>query len=656
MNLWPDHETNIDLLGFSYIADAVANLASADHLLPATIGVFGDWGSGKSSLISMVRQKLEKNERTLVLDFNGWLFEGYDDAKSALMGTIIDEILSHQTPSKKVKTLAVNLLRRVNWFRVAGTVMRHSVKYGTALLTGGPAGVGLIAGLDAKQALEKASEKINDVKEEELNKLFESETAHNLRRGIREFRKDFESLLSESNIEKLVVIIDDLDRCLPDTIIETLEAIKLFLFVPRTAFIIGADERLVEYAVKQRFPEFQGNKSEVGKDYLEKLIQYPVRVPPLGRAEMETYISLLFTEASGLDSDLITKTRTKALECIGTDLELSFGIEEAQGVIGELSKELQESLAISARIAPLLARGLNGNPRQCKRFLNTFVLRLEMARLRGITLEQRVLVKLMLLERFRPESFKQLARWQAAQGGRPQQLKNAELFLEAEKEYCQPSVEARDEARDKHGVSETEKGATGKEPEKSPQQLDTDMQAWLSDPVLKEWIEFEPRLRETDLRPYFFFSRDLLGAISGSAQRMSRQAQEILAKILNESEAVRRTALKNAAQLSEMDAASVLEGISSRVRQEEDYGADASAFQRLFDWGEARPELLGQIVTILNGLPEESLPMFTPIKLVNICNETPTAPAAWQLITRWADSSANTKLKKAAVSALKKKE
>ena len=120
------------------------------------------------------------------------------------------------------------------------------------------------------------------------------------------------------------------------------------------------------------------------------------------------------------------------------------------------------------------------------------------------------------------------------------------------------------------------------------------MQAWLSDPVLKEWIEFEPRLRETDLRPYFFFSRDLLGAISGSAQRMSRQAQEILAKILNESEAVRRTALKNAAQLSEMDAASVLEGISSRVRQEEDYGADASAFQRLFDWERLVLNFLGR--------------------------------------------------------------
>lgn len=653
MNLWPDHETNTDLLGFSYIADAVANLVSADHLLPATIGVFGDWGCGKSSLISMVRQKLEKTEGILVLEFNGWLFEGYDDAKSALMGTIIDEIISHKTPTKKVKNLAVNLLRRVNWFRVAGAAMRHSVKYGTAFLAGGPAGMGLIAGFDAKQTLEKASEKLSDLKEDELNKLFESETAHNLRRGIREFRKDFESLLEESDIEKLVVIIDDLDRCLPDTIIETLEAIKLFLFVPRTAFIIGADERLVEYAVKQRFPEFQGSKSEVGKDYLEKLIQYPVRVPPLGRAEMETFISLLFTETSGLDSQLITKTRTKALECIGTDFELSFGIEEAQGVIGELSQELRESLGISARIAPLLARGLNGNPRQCKRFLNTFILRLEMARLRGITLEQRVLVKLMLLERFRPESFKQLARWQAAQGGRPQQLKNVELVLEAEKEHCQPSAKAGD----KDGTAETEKETTGKDQEKSTQQtrLDTDMHAWVSDSVIKEWIKFEPRLRDIDLRPYFFFSRDLLGTISGSAQGMSRTAQEILAKIFNESEAVRKTALKNAAQLNEMDAASVLEGISSRVRQEEDYGADASAFQRLFDWGVARPELLGQIVAILNGLPEESLPVFTPIRLVNICNETPTAPAAWQLITRWANSNANALLKKAAVSALKKK-
>ncbi len=654
MNLWPDHETSIDLLGFSYLVDAVANLASSEHLLPATIGVFGDWGSGKSSLISMVRQKLDQRERTLVLDFNGWLFEGYEDAKSALMGTIIDEVLSKQRPSKKAKTLAVNLLRRVNWFRIAGTVLRNTVTYGPALLSGGLAGAGLMAGFDVKKALEKASEKIGDVDDEELSGLFESETAHNLRQGIREFRKDFECLLSESNIGKLVVIIDDLDRCLPDTIIETLEAIKLFLFVPRTAFIIGADERLVEYAVKQRFPEFQGSKSEVGKDYLEKLIQYPIRIPPLGRAEMETYISLLFTEAAGLDGQLISEIRAKALECVGTDLELSFGIKEAQGVIGEVPKELQESLAISARIAPLLARGLNGNPRQCKRFLNTFALRLEMAKLRGVTLEQRIMVKLMLLERFRPESFKQLARWQAVQGGRSQQIKNVELFLEEQKAHVQFAVEVTDEPKDTHTVTEVEPVAATRETERTPPQLDADIQAWLSDSVLKEWLESEPRLRDVDLRPYFFFSRDLLGAFSSSAQRMSRPAQEVLISLFNKSEAVRGITLKNALRLSEMDAASVLDGLISHVRQEEDYGTTDSAFRRLFDWGEARPELLLQIITVLEGLPEEALPLFTPVRLINICNEASVEPAARKLIARWAESSTNTHLRKAAASSLKR--
>jgi predicted KAP-like P-loop ATPase len=91
-------------------------------------------------------------------------------------------------------------------------------------------------------------DKVKEVKLEdaELDKFIKEDASQNLRRGIREFRKDFEKLLKETKLKTLVVIIDDLDRCMPDTIIETLEAIKLFLFVPHTAFILGADERLVK--------------------------------------------------------------------------------------------------------------------------------------------------------------------------------------------------------------------------------------------------------------------------------------------------------------------------------------------------------------------------------------------------------------------------
>ena len=105
-------------------------------------------------------------------------------------------------------------------------------------------------------------------------------------------------MLKEANITRLVITIDDLDRCSPETIIPTLEAIKLFLFVPKTAFIIGADEELVRYAVRRRFPELPGDRREVGRDYLEKLIQFPIRIPALGRAEVESYMGLLFAAAS----------------------------------------------------------------------------------------------------------------------------------------------------------------------------------------------------------------------------------------------------------------------------------------------------------------------------------------------------------------------
>ena len=79
--------------------------------------------------------------------------------------------------------------------------------------------------------------------------------AERLPEHIHAFRKEFNELLEAADLDRLVVIIDDLDRCLPKTAIATLEAIRLFLMVERTAFVIGADEVMIEYAVKEHFPD-----------------------------------------------------------------------------------------------------------------------------------------------------------------------------------------------------------------------------------------------------------------------------------------------------------------------------------------------------------------------------------------------------------------
>jgi predicted KAP-like P-loop ATPase len=117
----------------------------------------------------------------------------------------------------------------------------------------------------------------------------------NLPEAIHHFRQEFSKLLEEAKIKQLVVLIDDLDRCLPPTAIDTLEAIRLFLFVPKTAFVIGADEAMIEYAVRQHFPELPvaSGPMPYARNYLEKLIQVPFRIPALGTPETRAYVMLL---------------------------------------------------------------------------------------------------------------------------------------------------------------------------------------------------------------------------------------------------------------------------------------------------------------------------------------------------------------------------
>ena len=82
--IWRDSETEIDYLDYGYIVDIMTDTINDDKLLPSCIGLYGDWGSGKSSLMHMCVKKLkEQKDDTVCLLFNGWLYESYDDAKTA---------------------------------------------------------------------------------------------------------------------------------------------------------------------------------------------------------------------------------------------------------------------------------------------------------------------------------------------------------------------------------------------------------------------------------------------------------------------------------------------------------------------------------------------------------------------------------------------
>ena len=180
-----------------------------------------------------------------------------------------------------------------------------------------------------------------------------------------------------------MVLIDDLDRCLPNTAISTLEAVRLFLFLPRTAFIIAADDKMIRQAVRVHFKNVELDDDLV-TNYFDKLIQIPLRVPPLGTQEVRAYLMLLYVAKADMLDDEMEGVRETVCERLseswkGKRADLAFMLDF---VPPSVLRRVRRNMELSDRLAPLMtsASQVTGNPRLIKRFLNTLWIRLAVAR------------------------------------------------------------------------------------------------------------------------------------------------------------------------------------------------------------------------------------------------------------------------------------
>src|ERR1019366_9012604 len=290
--MWPDNETDRDFLNFSSVAETVAEIIAQAAGRPISVGISGAWGVGKSSMIKLVRrsvaQRTKEGERDFVfVEFNAWLYQGYDDARAALMEVIGEKLTAEAAKRQKGLDKAKEFVERIQWFRLAKLVVGSAV----ALHAGIPpvgllgelygAGKELFGGEVTADAVEKAGKVAGEVKEA-ASGLLAAKKKKSPPQEIHALRESFEKTLEAMEVT-LVVLIDDLDRCLPETTISTLEAIRLFLFLKHTAFVIAADDAMIKYAVRRHFPDVT---DELAVNYFDKLIQVPIRVPPLGTQEV----------------------------------------------------------------------------------------------------------------------------------------------------------------------------------------------------------------------------------------------------------------------------------------------------------------------------------------------------------------------------------
>ena len=636
--MWTDNETSLDLLGFRVHADLIRSVVMNPNLLPVTMGVFADWGGGKTSLMKMLEASLEPEhwpvgsperarcEKIVCLYFNGWLFEGYDDAKSAILSSVLVAIGEHKRFGPKVRKKCVSLLKSVNWMRVASLGLKHvAVPTIAAFATGGvslvPTFLDSLGSLfswrkknpdDGQSADEDDScssgEGQQDESKVDWEGLLEKDTSPSGPLDVRGFREQFAKMLKDCNIDSLVVLIDDLDRCSPERIIDNLEAIKLFLNVESTAFVIGADPRIVRHAIAWKYKQHGELQGEPGsdasgdrlvEDYLEKLIQYPYRLPRLSPAEIESYMTLLFCQ-SHLPHELFEKMATACDEQRSENRYAVFGygaIEAAFKKCGasatpETMTALTQSLSFCAVAAPLITEGLKGNPRQVKRFLNAFMLRKQLAKVAKLdNVDDSILVKLMILEYAEEKQFRHLFQWQASQDGHPKEI-----------------VALEDANRSTGEAGKADAGM---------KEFPTE---W-SSPFSRKWLSMAPPLSGVDLRDYFWVARDRLQTSLTGLSMVSPHVRRTFESLLSPMPTKKQAGLSSLRGLQADESNAIFNLLDQHIKHKphDKAGYEAYRFLAENDVSGAAQRLAQAVMSV----PPDAIPAAVGMDLVTLSKAKP---------------------------------
>jgi KAP family P-loop domain len=312
--------------GFKEIARALADIIQ-DSEPRFAVGVFGSWGSGKSTLMDAIAARIDAN-RAIVVSFNAWRYEREPHLILPLLDTIRASLSSWaDDPGRSVeaKEHARDIAGRI------GRVVRALAR-GFSAQIGVPGAVAL--SFDTDKALDALSSQPEDVVKAPQSLYFAA--FQELTTAFRE--------VEQAEFSRIVVFVDDLDRCLPTSALTVLESMKLFFDMPGFVFVVGMDEQVIERAVSSKFAEGMltgagaAPDTALDREYVKKIFQVPYTVPAMAPGDL---------------------------------VELLRVMEQQGGMADTQRDDLRNRVR---RYLPYVAPEGRVNPRDVKRFVNAYTL------------------------------------------------------------------------------------------------------------------------------------------------------------------------------------------------------------------------------------------------------------------------------------------
>ena len=392
-----DSPSSTDSIGFTPFVTALSRLIShPETKTPLTIGLYGPWGSGKSSFIEQVQGDINKNKKPIrQIDFNAWKHDASENLWVVFLQSLFVQLETPLGFFEKYKMRFLSLLQATNKLNLAinsllfigvivyfGAFLAPNINEAflnkneaepvlKALIKSSPGWLSsiIILGFLSPSVFNSVTKLFMPIGVN-LSRLISGRNFKESVESIEGFRECFSSLIKLylGKELRLVVYIDDLDRCSPDNAVAVIETINILLGIEKTIFILGIDRDKLTLSVEAKYKDLLeldynqqqwnknnksliNNKHRYGELFMEKMIQLPISVPHPGAEDIRKFAHNLIENS---DKSEIIHTDKKAVE-----------IKQLTDENVEFIEPVKQSLI---NIIELLER----NPRGIKRFYNTY--------------------------------------------------------------------------------------------------------------------------------------------------------------------------------------------------------------------------------------------------------------------------------------------